>query len=121
MNEPEQQPQKGRVIQSTMTTVDMSTGEEKQRPFNWHVLPPPAHLCQVCAHEHDPLEPHNRQQVFYLIMFANAVGRPPTWADAIAHCDAATQAAWRAELTRCGAWSEPPEGIAPVAHLGDKT
>ena len=42
----------------------------------------------------------------------------PTWADAMAHCDDATRAAWEKELRARVHWTEPPAGERPVEHHG---
>ncbi len=104
-----------------MTVVDMNTGEEHQRPFNWHAAPVAPHLCQVCATDHDPLVLHNRDSVYYCIMFGNFFGRVPTWADAVAHCSDSVKEQCKTFLVAKGAWSEPPEGVAPIAHFGEHT
>ena len=120
-DEPGRRPLKMRTIGTKMTTVDLSTGKETERQVKWFMLPPAAHLCQVCAWEHDPLAPHNVQTIFYRAAFYGAVGRIPTWADAVAHCPPELAARWKEALTPMGHWSEPPKGRKPVAHLGKST
>lgn len=115
-----ERPPQGRLIPSTMTTVNPETGEAKTGPMPWRLVPPPARCCQVCAVEHDPLEPHNQQSLYYQVAFNAVQGRPPTWADALAHCDDERKTVWRRELARMEAWSEPPAGVVPVAHFGSK-
>jgi hypothetical protein len=68
------------------------------------LLPPRPDRCQTCATKHAPGEPHNAQSMYYLVSFAREHGRSPTWADAMAHCDETTRAAWTAELKKLGAW-----------------
>jgi hypothetical protein len=103
-------------IPSTVTEVDLRTGKETHKSAAWNVPPPAPDKCQVCAVKHDPDQPHNAQSLYYNMTFSGMVGRAPTWADALAHCDGATKQAWEAELRRRGAWSEPPKGEAPVRH-----
>ena len=59
------------------------------------MLPPHPEKCQVCAVRHHPGDPHNRDSLYYQMRFYQDSQRFPTWDDAMAHCDAATQAAWR--------------------------
>lgn len=66
------------------------------------LLPPRPDACQECAAFHDPSGPHDQNSLFYQIKFQMAHGRQPTWADALAHCDEATQAAWKVELAKLG-------------------
>lgn len=66
------------------------------------LMPPPPDHCQECAYPHDPSEPHNPYTLFYKIRFFQAHGREPTYLDAMAHCDAETQAAWQRELIALG-------------------
>jgi hypothetical protein len=75
--------------------------------------------CQVCAHKHDPLLPHNVQSLYYQYAFYGALGRWPTWADAAAHCDPELAKRWRVALEDTGhKWSRPPDGFLPVRDLG---
>jgi hypothetical protein len=91
-------------IPGTVTTVDANTGEEiKTEPMHWNMLPPAAHLCQECAVDHTPDQPHNQQSLFYQMKFNAEHGRYPTWADAMAHCDEGTRKLWTEELRRLGA------------------
>lgn len=83
-----------------------------------NLMPPAKDVCQVCAHAHDPAEPHNAQSIYYQTAFNMIRGRGVTWADALAHCGVDLQQKWRAELELRGVWTEPPEGTAPVQHLG---
>lgn len=83
------------------------------------LLPPNPAVCQVCAADHQPEVLHNRQSLYYQTVFFWAVGRSPTWADAMAHCNAADKAEYEARLKQLGYWAEPPEGQSPVPHIGD--
>src|ERR1700676_1970160 len=105
-------------IPATVTVVDIATGEETHKPMAWNVLPPPAGHCQVCGVEHDSGQPHNAQSLYYQMTFNGMVGRSPTWADAIAHCDDTTKPVWEGELRRRKAWTEPPQGEQPVRLHG---
>lgn len=78
------------------------------------LLPPPVGTCPICAVQHTPDVPHNCQSLYYQYRFYGIRGRWPTWADAIAHCDASTQEMWRKHLQQLAAWSEPAEGD-PIA------
>lgn len=105
-------------IPGAMTEVDLATGKETHKTMAWHVMPPAADKCQACARKHEPHEPHDAQSLYYNMTFSGMVGRAPTWADALAHCDDVTRCGWEAMLRRAGHWSEPPEGEAPVRHHG---
>ena len=110
-----------RTIPSTMQVVDASTGEvREEKPMVWHLLPPPADHCQICAVKHEPALPHNPRSLYYQTAFESRHGRPATWADAMAHCTAEMQAQWKAHILDIDAkqWSEPPAGVAPIAHHG---
>jgi len=51
------------------------------------IAPPVKGVCPVCAVNHDPAMPHNRDSLYYQMRFQQKHGRFPTWADAMAHCD----------------------------------
>ena len=102
-------------IQTKMQTVDMQSGKVTKTEFvPMHVLPPRTGLCSVCAGDHKPEDPHNAQSIYWGVIFNAEHGRAPTWADAVAHCDEAVQAAWKKELRRMKAWTQPPKGCAPI-------
>jgi hypothetical protein len=105
-------------IPSTVTKIDLSTGKETHKAAAWNVLPPASDKCQICAVKHASSEPHNAQSIYYQMTFNGMVGRAPTWADAVAHCDDSTRHHWETELRRIGAWSEPPKGEKPIRHHG---
>ncbi len=71
------------------------------------LLPCAKDVCQECAVDHAPEQPHNQQSIYYQYKFYFAQGRWPTWKDALAHCDEATQKAWESALRSRGKWSEP--------------
>ena len=79
------------------------------------LLPPKKDTCPVCATKHEPDQPHNGDSMYYLYRFYGIHGRWPTWADAIAHCDAITQGLWKNELYNRKRWTEPTEG-EPIAE-----
>lgn len=106
-----------RQIASVVTVVE-DDGRETHRPFSWGVLPPPKDACQICARRHPPTDPHDAQTFFYQTAFHSQIGRLPTWADALAHCDDETREKWTAALRIKGVWSEPPRGERPVKHHG---
>lgn len=62
------------------------------------VLPPPPDACQVCATEHDPAQPHNKQSLYYQFIFNAENGRSATWKDAMDHCTDEVKAAWKKAL-----------------------
>lgn len=105
-------------IPSTVTKVDLKTGKETVEGISWKIIPPSADKCQICAIVHTPDLPHNAQSMYYQMTFASMIGRSPTWADALAHCSDAMKLRWERELRIKGAWTEPPEGEAPVKHHG---
>lgn len=67
------------------------------------LLPPAKHLCQICAAEHQPHEPHNRDSLYYQTAFQMEHGSWPTWADALEHCSAEVKKLWVRGLTERGA------------------
>lgn len=68
------------------------------------MLPPAKGLCQECATEHRPEQPHNRASLYYQIYFYNKYNRYPTWADAMQHCTAEVKAVWEEGLKEIGEW-----------------
>jgi len=58
--------------------------------------------CQECACVHEPDEPHNKQSLYYNIMFYDKHNRYPTWADAMDHCSPGVRSAWSKELEKFG-------------------
>lgn len=79
------------------------------------LLPPKPGTCPICATEHDPEMPHNQQSIYYQYRFYGMRSRWPTWADALAHCTDAVRGMWEAELRKAGLWSEPADGVEPIA------
>lgn len=68
----------------------------------WILLSPAPDKCQECAVAHRPEDPHNQQSLFYQYRFYGQHGRWPTWADALAHCDARMRESWTTELRKRG-------------------
>lgn len=105
-------------IPSTVTKVDVATGEEVVEGMAWNILPPLEGRCKICGIEHRDDYPHNAQSLYYQMTFGSMHGRAPTWADAIAHCPENVKAHWKTVLGNMGQWSEPPAGERPIAHHG---
>ncbi len=80
------------------------------------LLPCAKGLCQICAVDHQATFPHNKDSLFYQMQFKGRFDRWPTWADAVAHCDAQMQSAWKKLLSQGGHWTEPPKGVDAVAQ-----
>lgn len=62
------------------------------------LLPPSPGVCQVCAQDHEPGEPHNRDSLYWAFARQEQGLPPATWSDAIAHCSEATQKLWATHL-----------------------
>lgn len=58
------------------------------------LLPPAPGLCQICATDHEPHLPHNKQSLYYQMAFKIEHGREATWADALAHCSDEMKDLW---------------------------
>lgn len=50
------------------------------------LLPPAPGKCPICAAEHEPELPHNKNSLYYQMRFRQQHGRFPDWRDACAHC-----------------------------------
>jgi hypothetical protein len=87
------------------------------KPAKMTLLRPAPHLCQECAVDHRPEDPHNAQSLYYGVKFKMQHERDATWADAVAHCTPAVREAWEAELRRMGAWTShgTPIATGPLA------
>lgn len=66
------------------------------------LMPCAADVCQECAVDHAPEMPHNQESLYYQYNFYQEHGRWPTWEDAIAHCSAEIQVAWKGALKKKG-------------------
>jgi len=62
----------------------------------------PPGTCPVCAVEHEPEYPHNRDSLYYQYKFYDEHGRWPTWKDAMSHCTENMKEIWIQELTKRG-------------------
>jgi len=78
------------------------------------LLPPKPGVCQECAVDHPPEDPHNNQSLYFQYKFRGDHGRWPTWKDAIAHCTPEVREFWEEELRAAGAW-DGWEGDTPPA------
>lgn len=66
------------------------------------MLPCAPDVCQECAVDHTPDQPHNQQSLYYQYHFYAANHRWPTWADAMAHCSDETKRQWIEQLAKKG-------------------
>lgn len=90
----------------TLEQVDLQTGERVPvEGGGLYLLPPAPGLCEWCATEHGPGDPHNQQSLYYRTKFRVIHGRSPTWSDAMAHCTPEVRALWRIELVRILRWN----------------
>lgn len=64
------------------------------------LLPPRPDVCQACATNHEPEDPHNQQSLYYQYWFYAQSGRWPTWDDAMAHCSDRVKKLWKAALKK---------------------
>jgi len=99
-----------------LTVMDAQSGQIIEERDNAGVLlpPKPGH-CQLCATHHEPADPHNRDSLYYQLVFQQEHKRPPTWADAIVHCALDVQQAWRWHLRKLGV-SEEVLGMNPAQN-----
>lgn len=66
------------------------------------LLPPKPDVCQECAVNHEPDQPHNAQSLYYQTKFKMAHNRGATWVDAMKHCPKEVKKAWMAQLKKLG-------------------
>ena len=66
------------------------------------ILPPKSDVCQECAVDHKPDQPHDQKSLYYQYYFRAKHGRSPTWEDAMKHCSEGTKKLWREELIKAG-------------------
>ena len=108
-----------KTIQTIIQTVDASTGEvQDTRAMTWGIMLASIGLCPICGADHETELPHNAQSLYYQMAFKGSQGRWPTWADALAHCSEEMRGVWKTALSEKGVWSEPSEGLEPIAHFG---
>lgn len=82
----------------------------KEIPFeSMRMLPPKPGVCPECAVNHRPDQPHNPESLYYQMRFRQKHGRFPTWADAMAHCDARVKKMWIDALAERGVIVENPQ------------
>jgi hypothetical protein len=70
------------------------------------LLPCKDNVCQECAVNHLPNQPHNAQSLYYQYKFYAEKGIFPTWKDAVAHCNNETKIAWEKELRKRNVWKD---------------
>ena len=73
-----------------------------ERKAKFMILPPDPGVCQECAVDHDPAQPHNRDSLHYQYSFYAKHGRWPTWADAMSHCTQEVKDMWTTALKEHG-------------------
>ena len=66
------------------------------------ILPAKEGTCPICAVNHEPGFPHNKDSLFYQMSFYQQNNRYPTWKDAMAHCSEEMQKAWTDALKEKG-------------------
>jgi hypothetical protein len=66
------------------------------------ILPAKEGTCPICAVNHEPELPHNKDSLFYQMTFYQNNGRFPTWKDAMEHCSDEMKALWTHELLERG-------------------
>lgn len=67
---------------------------DPRKDATWNLMPPPPGTCSQCARTHEPDAPHDAWSLHYQYSFYAEYERWPTWIDAMAHCDQATQDRW---------------------------
>ena len=74
-----------------------------ERPFeNMVISSPKPGACPVCAVNHDPAFPHNKDSLYYQMRFRQENGRFPTWNDAMKHCTQEMKDLFIEERRKCG-------------------
>jgi len=76
-------------------------------PGGLMLMPCKPGVCQECARDHTPDNPHDAQSMYYQYKFYAQHHRWPTWKDAIAHCSEEIRTLWEQALRERGAWTEP--------------
>ena len=62
----------------------------------------PPGTCPMCAVNHNPEQPHNRDSLAYQYKLYGEHGRWPTWEDAMEHCSDEVKAYWKEALKALG-------------------
>lgn len=73
------------------------------------ILPPVPGSCPLCAVQHDPGEPHERDSLYYQNKFYKKYKRFPTWEDAMSHCSPSIKKEFIKRLKRRGINIENPK------------
>jgi hypothetical protein len=68
----------------------------------FNLLPAKDGTCETCATQHDPVQPHNAQSLFYQYRFYGDNGRWPNWKDAMQHCSDDIKDQWLTHLSNMG-------------------
>lgn len=71
-------------------------------PGGFKLLPCGPDVCQMCAVDHPPENPHNRDSLYYQYKFFAENERWPTWTDAVSHCEEKLAEFWLSEIRRRG-------------------
>lgn len=71
-------------------------------PSAMTLLPPSPGLCQTCAVDHDPTQPHNPDSFYWRTARHMAGEEPPTWDDALAHVSDEVHDWWAEQLAPHG-------------------
>lgn len=66
------------------------------------LMPAKQGTCPICATEHDPDYPHNKQSLYYQMRFQIENGRSATWKDAMEHCSDLMKEMWTEALLKRG-------------------
>lgn len=66
------------------------------------ILPAKEGTCPICAVSHEAELPHNKDSLFYQMLFYQQNGRYPTWKDAMEHCTEEMKKAWTDALAEKG-------------------
>lgn len=118
--DPETAPQSLRELADRIERREtVKRGEPMQDPpaARPMLLPPAEGLCRICAVDHEPDRPHNPDSLFYQMRFKMRYGRGGTWADAAAHMPVEQRKRFRQVVEFLGGiWTEPPEGVDPIAE-----
>lgn len=94
---------KKKTLSVEQQTIDSKTKKViETKTVEFRVMPCRPGVCQECAVDHPATEPHNKDSLHYQYTFRAAHDRWPTWTDAIAHCDEATQERWKSALRELG-------------------
>lgn len=65
------------------------------------LLPPAPGACPICAEHHAEDVPHNRASLYWAVTRQRDGLPPPTWSDAVAHCEPRVQRTIAIYLGQC--------------------